>query len=133
MDCKGNVLKSTSAIEVVNTKADVGLDPTNTIGPEPIDAKLNLTGCCTTSNFITSDSRTIDLQRRTAQLVMPTDPTDNLTVSLAQDIHLGLQQTRVAKLKLNKGVAANLSAQIGVVIPTESFMTSNNCNFMEGY
>ena len=64
---------------------------------------------------------------------MPADLTYFLTVSLAQDIHQGLQQIRAAKLILNKGDAVNLSTHIGVVTPTESFMTSNNCDFMEEY
>ena len=38
----------------------------------------------------TSDSRTNDLQLRTVQPVIPADLTYDLTILLAQDIHLGL-------------------------------------------
>ena len=47
----------------------------------------------------------------TAQLVS-TDPTDDWTVILAQDVHLGPQQTRVAKVRLSRGGSVSHSTEV---------------------
>ena len=61
---------------------------------------------------------------------MSVNPTDDWAVVLAQDMHLEPQQTRAAKVSLNRG---SLTTEVGVVTPTKSFMTSEQCDFMEGY
>ena len=58
------------------------------------------------------------------------DSEDLRTVVLAQELRLGPQQTRVAQVKLN---GKEPSAEIGIVTPSESILTSKHCDFMEGY
>ena len=36
-------------------------------------------------------------------------------------------------MKLNLAELVSLSTEVGVVTPTESFMTNKQCDFMEGY
>ena len=59
-----------------------------------------------------------------------TDSEDPMTVVLAQELRLEPQQTRVARVKLN---SKESSAEIGIVTPSESILTSKHCDFMEGY
>ena len=76
MDCKGNVLTSTNASELVSINPEVALDPTDTIGPELTElSNSTVPVAAQPSTAQTSDSRINNLQPRTPQLVMPADQT----------------------------------------------------------
>ena len=62
-----------------------------------------------------------------------TDPPDQMTVELEQNLHLGPQQTRVARVKVSGDKISSQNSEIGVVSPSESALSNKAWNFVEGY
>ena len=106
-------LKSSNAIGVANTEAEKTSDLTDT-GPA-IKESMETPDSANQVNTVPEKA---------------TGSEDPMTVVLAQELQLGPQQTRVARVKLN-GEEPN--AEIGIVTPSESILTSKHCDFMEGY
>ena len=111
VDSDGKVLKSSNAIGVANTETGKTSDLTGT-------------GPASKESMETSDSA----NQVNAVPEKATDSEDPMTVVLAQELRLGPQQTRVARVKLN---GKESSAEIGIVTPSESILTSKHCDFMD--
>ena len=106
VDSDGKVLKCGNATGIADTNVEKTSNLTNT-GPV-IEESMKMSD---STNHVNNSE-------------------DLRTVVLAQELRLGPQQTRVAQVKLN---GKEPSAEIGIVTPSESILTSKHCDFMEGY
>lgn len=63
----------------------------------------------------------------------PVDSTSVIGVILKHDLHLGSQQTRVAKVQISHTYCDKHSAALVVITPNELILANQQCDFVEGY